>query len=638
MCGIAGFSTFKRDLDNKDRIITAMCDAIAHRGPDEWGHSVNQSVVFGHRRLSIVGLSDGKQPMSIAGGYEITFNGEIYNFRELKEELLQDGVKFKTSTDTEIVLHMYVKYGLKCFEYFNGMFAIAIWDPKNEQLILARDRIGKKPLFYSYKDSEIIFASELKALVKHPCFDKKLSVSGLDKFLTFEYVPSPHTIFENTWKVEAGEYVILSKDSIHKGFYWNYPSADPLANPYSSSEDEVMSQIEEILHSAVDLRLQADVPVGVFLSGGVDSSLVTAIAHQRNRSEHKLKSFSIYFNEKSYDESDYVKQIVKKFDLEHYSETVSAKDMLGLFDRLGSIMDEPMADPSLVPTYFLSKIAASKVKTVLGGDGADEMFAGYPTYIANKLVNLYNIVPYDLRTFITSSFRDSKHSILPVSAKNMSLDHLVKQFFRGAGTAGEIRFFRWMGGLLEAEKDALYQGDIRSALQGSLPYADLSRYLSRVNIYSELNRLLYLSQKLYMMDDILVKVDRASMMNSLEVRAPFLDYRLVEYAASIPERFKLKGFKSKYILKKLAAKYLPKDIVYRPKKGFGIPITEWLSSELKPTMLELLSKERLDKQGIFQHDAVKELVDGHLSMRSNNRKQLWPLLCFQLWAEEFKIS
>ncbi len=388
------------------------------------------------------------------------------------------------------------------------------------------------------------------------------------------------------------------------------------------------------MNDAVQIRLMADVPVGVFLSGGIDSSLITSLAASKVSG---LKSFSIYFNEKSYDESSYIKEIVSKFGLEHHAEVVSAQDMLGLFDRLGAIMDEPMADASLVPTYFLSKIAASKVKTVLGGDGADEMFAGYPTYTANKLVNIYNIVPYQLRNLITQVMRDGDRSLIPVSTHNMSWDHLVKQFFRGAGTAGEIRFFRWMGGFLETEKDRIYSDSTKTKLTGHHAYDDLSRYLSRVNIYSELDRLLYLSQKLYLADDILAKVDRASMMNSLEVRAPFLDYRIVEYAARLHERFKLNGFKSKYILKKLARRHIPSKIINRPKKGFGVPIAGWLSNELKEPMLELLSESRLKQQGIFNHSGVTKLVNDHLGCKTNNRKLLWTLLCFQLWAEEFKI-
>ena len=634
MCGIVGFSSFHKEHSDAIAIVTTMCDAIDHRGPDEWNYKDLGQVVFGHRRLSIVGLSDGQQPMVDNFDFcTITFNGEIYNYKQLKQEMQNDGYQFRTASDTEVVLALYLKYGKRAFEKMNGMFALAIWDKRSQELVFARDRMGKKPFFYFYKNQEVIFASELKALVKHPRFTKRLSAKGLNKFLTFEYIPAPGTIFEDTYKVEAGEVIVISKTSIHKEFYWRYPSSQ-LEGESVATEEEAISTIDSLLHDAVKLRLQADVPVGVFLSGGIDSSLITAIACHENKAP--VKSFSIYFNEDSYDESEYIDIIVKRFGLDHYSEYVSAQDMLSVVDKLGGIMDEPMADASLVPTYFVSKIAAKKMKTVLGGDGADEMFAGYPTYLANKLINIYNIIPYPVRTKM-SQFLQSSSMLLKSSNKNMSLDFKLRQFVRGAGVASEIRFFKWMGGFSDQEKKSILSNSFNERLLGEFSYEDINRYLSRVNIHSELDRLLYLSQKMYMTDDILVKVDRASMMNSLEVRAPFLDYRLVEYAASLPERFKLKGFTSKYILKKLASKYLPKQIIDRPKKGFGIPLTEWLGAELKPMMLDLLSKEQIDRQGIFDYQGIKVLLDQHLGHQINHRKLLWSLISFQLWAKEFDL-
>lgn len=634
MCGIAGFTNFGADAYDRQQVITAMCDAIAHRGPDEWGQSHIDDVSFGHRRLSIVGLSDGQQPMTdIQGDLSITFNGEIYNYKELKAGLVQEGFKFKTECDTEVVLAMYRKYGKDAFGHFNGMFALAIWDKRTQELVLARDRAGKKPLFYYQNNGELIFSSELKSLVKHPKFIKKLSAKGLSKFMTYEYIPGPCTIFENTHKLEAGQFMVLSKGKCFKDFYWNYPSPQFNYSPVENAE-QAIAEMDELLNDAVRLRLQADVPVGVFLSGGVDSSLVTAIACKQQ--QKPIQSFSICFNEKSYDESEYIDIVVKKFGLDHHSEHVSAKDMLGLVDKLGSIMDEPMADASLVPTYFVSKLAATKMKTVLGGDGADELFAGYPTYLANKLVNIYNIFPYELRTFISKTLEQGS-SLLPTSNKNMSMDFQLRQFLRGAGVAGEIRFFKWMAGFTDQERGSVLSPAMRSELQGEFAYEDVNRYLSRVNIHSELDRLLYLSQKMYLTDDILVKVDRASMMNSLEVRAPFLDYRMVEYAAALPERYKLKRFTGKHILKQLARQYLPDEIIDRPKKGFGIPLSEWLSGDLKPVMMDLLSKDRLESQGVFEYEGVKTLIDQHVNGEVNQRKLLWSLLSFQLWAKEFGI-
>lgn len=637
MCGLVGFTSFRETSIDKEKILKAMCDAIAHRGPDEHGYFIKNKINFGHRRLSIVGLGDGQQPMhTLDGKLSIVFNGEIYNYLDLKKTLERQGFQFRTHSDTEVILHLYTKFGLDFPKYLNGMFAIALWDHDKEQLMLVRDRMGEKPLYYQIKNKDIIFSSELKSIVKHPECSRQLSTEGLNKYLTYEYIPSPFTIFEQVYKVEAGEMIVFNDGHSEKHFYWNQPYYKAFEGYTSSSEEDAIRDIEDLLMDSVRTRLMADVPVGVLLSGGIDSSLLTALAAKVRPSGDKIKSFSIYFDEASYDESSYIKRIVNSFGLEHNSQTVSSKDMLGIFGQLGRIMDEPMADPSIVPTYFLSKMTAQHVKTVIGGDGSDEMFAGYPTYSANKLVQIYNIVPFELRTPLTNMLTRAQGSIIPISNKNIALDFKLKQFFRGAGVASEIRFFRWMGGFLDSEKREILNDNFKHKILGQLTYEDINRYLSRTNINQEIDRLLYLSQKLYLQDDILVKSDRAAMQNSLEIRAPFLDHRLVEYVSTMPERFKLKTLTTKYILKKLAAKHLPKDIVYRPKKGFGIPITQWLREDLKEPMLDLLSESRLKSQGIFEHQGIKTLIDDHLNHKSNNRKLLWTLLSFQLWFDEYK--
>jgi asparagine synthase (glutamine-hydrolysing) len=636
MCGLVGFTSFKEQNFDKQKVLTAMCDAIAYRGPDDSGFFIDNKINFGHRRLSIVALETGHQPMfSHDKNLVIVFNGEIYNYKALKIDLEDQGYKFNTQSDTEIILNLYERYGLDFVGYLNGMFAIALWDKRKSRLILARDRMGEKPLYYQIRNDEIMFASELKAIAKHPHCSKEISSRGLNKYLTYEYIPSPFTILEQVWKVEAGEMIVVTEDQVTKNFYWNLPHYKFTQGFSPDAEAEALETIDALLRDSVRMRLQADVPVGVLLSGGIDSSLITAIAAQVKESSKPIKSFSIYFSEASYDESKYIKKVVNAFDLEHSSLTLSSKDMLSIFDKLGNIMDEPLADPSIVPTFFLSKLAHKEVKTVLGGDGSDEMFAGYPTYSANKLVQFYNIIPCDLRLHITQALNSAIGSLIPISDKNISLDFKLKQFFRGAGVASEIRFFRWMGGFLESEKKDILSKTYIEKIQGQLTYEDINRYLSRTDINNETDRLLYLSQKLYLLDDILVKTDRASMQNSLEVRAPFLDHRLVEYVSSLPDAFKLRTLKTKYILKKLALKYCPSDIIRRPKKGFGIPITQWLREDLKEPMLDLLGKDRLERQGIFNYDGVKTLVDNHLSNKANNRKPLWSLISLQLWLDDF---
>ena len=634
MCGIAGFTSFTNTNYDKENTLAQMLKAIEHRGPDGHGSYHDAGINLGHRRLSIVDLEGGAQPLfSEDKKLCIVFNGEIYNYVELRNQLSKQGINLQTTSDTEVIIHLYRKYGTDFLKHLNGMFAIALWDKDQEQLIIARDRMGEKPIYYQYNNDEFIFSSELKSLVKNPLINKEISPVGLNKYLTYEYIPAPHTIFESIKKVEPGELIVVKKGSINKSFFWQHPHYDFTKGDIYGDEKQVLGQLEELMTDSIRMRLQADVPVGVLLSGGIDSSLVTAIAAKQSKS--KVKSFSIYFDEASYDESKFIERMVKEYDLEHHHQTLQAKDMLGIFDKLGGIMDEPMSDPSIVPTYFLSKMTSQHVKTVLGGDGADELFAGYPTYVANKLIQIYNVIPYDIRTPLTNFVKDSLGKLLPVSSKNVSLDFKLQQFFRGAGVVSEIRFFKWMGGFLENEKKAVFNDEYNQTLLGHFPYDDINRYLSRTNAQNELERLLYLSQKLYLNDDILHKVDRASMQNSLEVRAPFLDHRIVEFSSQLPERYKLKGFSKKHILKQLAFKHLPKEIITRPKKGFGIPITQWLKEDLKAPMLDLLSKESLDKQGIFSHSDIKVLIDQHLDGKANNRKLLWNLMCFQLWYREF---
>jgi asparagine synthase (glutamine-hydrolysing) len=636
MCGIAGFTRFNKKNYDATIVIEQMCNKIAHRGPDGYGYENQEKISLGHRRLSIVDLEGGAQPIYNPNNNSyIVFNGEIYNYKKLQKELKLRNYELKTSSDTEVVLALYEIHGLDFLQYLEGMFAIAIWDQNKEKLILAKDRMGEKPIYYHIKDGDIVFSSELKSIVTHPEVPRIISPEAFNKFLTYEYIPSPHTILKNIHKVEAGEIICFDKNGATKNFYWNYPSHNHLEGDINFSKDELVHQLDELLRTSIETRLMADVPVGVLLSGGIDSSLVTAIASEFT---DKLQSFSIYFNEKSYDESNYIKKITSKFSLNHHSEYLSSKDMVSIFDKLGNIMDEPMADPSIVPTYFLSKMTSKKVKTVLGGDGADEIFAGYPTYTANKLIQAYNVIPFEIRTSLTNFTKSLIGKAIPVSNNNISLDFKLKQFFRGANVASEVRFFRWMGGFIDQEKRDVINKDFLEQSLSVFPYEDINRLLSRVNILNETDRLLYLSQKMYLMDDILVKTDRASMQNSLEIRAPFLDHNIVEFAAALPSRFKLRGLKTKYILKELALKYIPSEIVNRPKKGFGIPITEWLKNDLKEPMMDLLSKKSLDKDGILNYQGVNTLIKEHLEGSANNRKLIWTLLTFQLWNREFNAS
>lgn len=629
MCGIYGYISGKGKVDLQ--VLRGMGDALVHRGPDDEGEFTNESgdfsVGLGHKRLSIIDLSPaGKQPMANDDeSIWITFNGEIYNFRELKNELEAKGHRFRSQSDTEVIIHLYEEMGTRCLERLNGMFAFALWDKNQKTLFLARDRIGKKPLHYAFIDSGIAFASEIKALLRHPQVSREIDLKSLSKYLTYEYVPAPNSIFKAIKKLEAGYYLLYREGKTQLSQYWDIPLTD---NPISyRTEAEYVEELREILEKAVRRRLVADVPVGVFLSGGIDSGLVAAFA---TRANPQLECFTIGFDEPSFDESRYAKRVAEALNAKLQFRVFSMREMLDGLRILPTLLDEPLADASILPTYLLSKFTSEKVKVALSGDGGDELFAGYPTYQAHRLVTYYDSLPGFVKTalrVITSG--------LPVSHNNISTDFKIRQFLKGAGVSSEIRFFIWMGAFIESEKREFLADDIKAALRNHNTYEDIFDYISESRLTKDLERILYLSMKLYLQDDILVKVDRASMANSLEVRCPLLDHEFVEFVCSLPMVYKLNGLTTKYLLKKAGEGILPDSIIQRKKKGFGIPISRWLTGELKDFMLDYLGEERIKRQGFFNYPYVKGLVDEHLGKKKDNRKLLWTLLAFQLWYEKF---
>ena len=629
MCGIYGYLSSKRSID--PRILRSMGDTLRHRGPDDEGEMIGEDgdlcVGFGHQRLSIIDLSPaGRQPMSNEdGSIWITYNGEIYNFRALREELERKGHRFKSSSDTEVVIHLYEELGIRCLEKMNGMFAFALWDRHKKTLILARDRIGKKPLHYALSNEGIVFASELKALLTHPSVSREIDLQSLNRYLTYEYVPAPDSIFKSIKKLEPGHYLLYRQGATEMVQYWDIPLTD---NPMGyKTETEYVEDLRERLANAVKSRLVADVPVGLFLSGGVDSSLIAALAMRANP---KLECFSIGFDEPSFDESRYAREVARALNAQHQLMIFSTREMLDTVHSLPDILDEPLADASILPTYLLSKFASQKVKVALSGDGGDELFAGYPTYQAHKLITYYDSLP----AFLKSALR-AMASHLPVSHNNISTEFKIKQFLKGAGVASEIRFFIWMGAFTDAEKKGLLSDEVKSELRSHNTYEDIFNYISKSKLTKDMERILYLSMKLYLQDDLLVKVDRTSMANSLEVRCPLLDYEFIEFACSLPMFYKLNGLKTKYLFKKAAMGLLPASIINRPKKGFGIPISRWLCGELKDLMMNHLNQQTIERQGLFDWPYISGLMDAHLSRRADHRKLLWPLIVFQIWYARF---
>lgn len=627
MCGIYGYVSSRGGI--QPEILRRMGDTLRHRGPDDEGewiqHSEELAVALGHKRLSIIDLtSAAKQPISDEDGkIWLTYNGEIYNFRELRSELAAKGHTFKSTSDGEIIVHLYEEMGAACLERLKGMFAFALWDETQQSLFLARDRIGKKPLHYAIYDGGIAFASEIKALLKHPQVVKEIDLSALNKYLTFEYVPAPATIFKSIKKLEPGHYLSYQNGKSEIKKYWDIPLADyPIG---FKTEDEYAEELRDILERAVRSRLVADVPVGVFLSGGIDSGVIAALAAKADR---KIECFSIGFDEPSFDESSHAKSIAKALGLNHRLKIFNTREMLDNLDELPNFLDEPLADASILPSYLLSKVASERLKVALSGDGGDELFAGYPTYQAHRIITYYDLLPETLKNSVKALA-----AWLPVSHGNISTDFKIKQFLRGAGVSPEIRFFMWMGSFTESEKKGLLSSDVRAALAHENTYEDVFAYIRESGLNKDLERILYLSMKLYLQDDILVKVDRAAMANGLEVRCPLLDQELVEFACRLPMQYKLHGLKTKYLLKKAAAGILPDSIINRKKKGFGIPISKWLTGELKSYMLDYLGEERIKRQGYFNYPYIKGLIDDHLHKRKDHRKLLWTLLIFQIWHD-----
>ena len=620
MCGIAGFWG-----KGNESVMQAMTEALHHRGPDFTGTFFDPKMALGlgHARLSILDLSAGAhQPFfSEDRRFVIIFNGEIYNFKSIRQDLMDRGYgPFQTQGDTEVLLKAYQVDGLACLSKLNGMFAFAIFDYERNELLLARDRMGKKPLYIAQASGTLLFASELKAILQHPEFKSELNLNALNHYLTLDYVPTPISIFEGVEKLEGGQYLQIDfKGNIKRGSFW-----EPNFIPLEISFDEAKEELDRLLAEATALRLVADVPVGIFLSGGLDSSAVAYYAQKQ--ATKPIQTFSIGFNEKSYDERAYAQQVAAQLGTEHHERILTAQESIDLIPTVFSSLDEPFADPSILPTYLLSQFTRSKVTVALGGDGSDELLAGYPTFISEKLAPFLSWMPAQMVQGLQKMV-----NFLPASDQNISLDFKLRQFLKGFEHSKRFRHSQWLGSFSISEKKNLWSKDIEFKIPNQNTLRVVDEYAKR----GSEQELIYMYLKTYLQDDILVKVDRASMMNSLEVRAPFMDVHVVNFLNRLPYEYKLKGFKGKHLLKETMRGKLTKDIIDRPKKGFGIPISLWLKNELKDLCHDLLSKEAIESQGLFDYKYVEQLKQNHFKGRQNNRKELWNLMVFQLWRCNF---
>jgi len=622
MCGIVGLMYHDRQKPVRQESVKKMCDTLVHRGPDDEGFYVDRNVGIGMRRLTVIDLSTGHQPMTNEDGrYWIVFNGEIYNYPELRKELESKGHRFSTHTDTETIVHAYEEFGEACVERLNGMFAFALWDREEEKLVLARDRLGVKPLYYYEGADRFVFGSELKAVLADPNVPRVIDFRALDRFLTFEYIPSPLSVFQGILKLPPGHLLTLEKGKTSLKQYWNLPTY-----VHHKSEEELTEVFYDLMKDAVKIRLISDVPLGAFLSGGVDSS--TIVCMMSELMNQPVKTFSIGFDDPSYNELDYARAVAKHYGAEH-QDLIIQPNVVDLVEDLIKYLDEPLADVSVFPTYLVSKLAREQVTVVLSGDGGDELFGGYDWYLAEKISRSYQKLPLSIRTELIPFLMNA----VPPASQKKGFVNKAKRFVEGTQLPEALQHFRWNIFLSEDRKATLYRDGLSASLAGESAYAPHLSYLREMQGSDPLWQQQYADIKTYMVDDILVKVDRMSMANSLEARTPFLDYRIAEFAAGLPPDLKLKGFKTKWFLKQAMRKKLPPFVIDRKKEGFSIPMKNWLKGDLNPMMQDLLSPDRINNEGLFQSDDIEKMKKEHLAGTANHAHQLWSLMVFETWRD-----
>jgi asparagine synthase (glutamine-hydrolysing) len=631
MCGICGIATPSPSEPVPAELLQAMCRTIIHRGPDDEGIFTGAGVGLGVRRLSIIDLAGGHQPLSNEDGtIWIAHNGEVYNFPELRDELIGRGHRFSTRTDTETIVHAYEEWGEDFVQRLRGMFAVALWDEKEKKLILVRDRLGIKPLYYTLLDDRtLVFGSELKAVLVHPRVKREVEPRALDFFMTLEYIPAPLSIFRGIHKLPAGHWLAYRDGRVEVKKYWDIEAA---AEPERGSGErrlpEIMDRLYDLLKESVKLRLVSDVPLGAFLSGGIDSSTIVGLMRELGASP--LKTFSIGFEETSYNELPYARRTAEKFSTEHEEFIIEPK-ALDLTETLIRQHDEPFGDFSIFPTFLVSQMSRPHVKVILSGDGGDEVFGGYEHYQAQRAAS-YGPVR------LAGSLASPLVNRLPPTSKKKGAWNKLQRFLQGFDHGAENKHLRWMMFLSRKERSRLYSAAFQGQLGGIGEVREMSPFrevFERMPGFDPVTAELYLDLKTYLADDIMVKVDRMSMATSLEAREPLLDHKLVEYVFGLDGRLKLHGLTTKWVFKKTMERLLPRENIYRPKEGFSIPIKHWLRGELREFMLDHLGEKRVRVSGFFNPRPVQRMIQAHLAGRKNFSHQLWALLVFEVWKENY---
>jgi asparagine synthase (glutamine-hydrolysing) len=621
MCGIVGVASLSRSSRVTHEQLERMCSVIRHRGPDDDGIDISGEVGLGMRRLSIIDVAGSKQPVfNEDRSVRAVFNGEIYNYRELRKELGHKGHTFRTSGDTETIVHAYEEYGADFPNYLNGMFAIALHDSTTNMLHLVRDHLGVKPLYYLRSNDFLVWGSEVKVLLASGLFRPELEVDMVNQFLTWEYVPGADTMMKGVQKLKPGEMLSLDlltgRSSLTE--YWDIPENPGTVQSAAEWTDEVEHQIVE----SVRAQMVSDVPLGAFLSGGVDSSIVASAMG-------RARTFSIGFDDPSYNELRYSNEVAEHLGLNHVTEVIQPH-VVDLFDSLMFHLDDPIGDFSIFPTFLVSRLAREHVTVALSGDGADELFGGYETYVANAVARRYGAMPAAVRKGLIEPV---VNGLRPRAAKK-GLINKAKRFIEGAAQSPKLEHCRWRKFLDEDTRDALFTPDALRDLQTPSD-AHIVGLFERAGDRSDLDRSLYVDVKSYLSDNILTKVDRTSMAVSLEARVPYLDKDLVELAFRVPDALKVNNGKTKVMLKEIAARHVPANCVYRQKEGFSIPIKNWLGTQFRPLLDELLGSSRIGDAGLFNVATIETLKQQHLSGQANNSHLLWSLIVFEAWRDKW---
>jgi asparagine synthase (glutamine-hydrolysing) len=614
MCGIAGFIDIERSRENAEGLIDRMCQVIRHRGPDDQGIWVGDGIALGMRRLSIIDLAGGHQPIfNEDQSVLVVFNGEIYNYRELRKELQEVGHSFSTNSDTEVIVHAYEEYGDDCVKHLRGMFTFALWDRKRQRLLAARDRFGKKPLNYYWDGQRLIFGSEIKSILEAG-IPRELNFIALDEYLVYRYVPAPNTIFKDVMKLPAGHILIYQDGQISTKLYWEL-SFEP------TCQDDEATAIERtyaLLKEAVQVRLMSEVPLGAFLSGGIDSSIVVGL--MSSMMSQPVKTFSIGFEEDDYSELPYARQVARHFGTEH-QEFFVQPDLISVLPELVWAYDEPFADASMLPTYYVSKLAREHVTVALTGDGGDELFGGYVYYNREYMIGR---IPPLVRFLLGHA-----SSLMPDGMRGKKRLHNLLTYHAERSVRAKMIFpDNW--------RSLLYSKECLARVYDHNPY---ERQVSKFQAVSHLDimpQLQYVDVREYLTDDILVKVDKASMFNSLETRAPLLDQHLAEYVASLPSTIRTRNGRLKYLLKKVGANLLPAEILSRGKKGFSVPIKHWFRGDLTNYAYDLLDSPLAKQRGLFNPVYIRHLLESHASKKLlNHSDAIWALLCLELWFQTY---